>query len=55
MSNIQELDIHIINIIIYISKIKFINSSKIYNHFSGYLYEHIYWFVRDKILLLILI
>lgn len=48
MSNISKLNITIINIIIDTTKIKFINSSDIYNHFSGYLYERICWFVRDK-------
>ncbi len=48
MSDISEIDITIINIIIDTSKIKFIVSSDIYNHFSGYLYERICWFVRDN-------
>lgn len=48
MSNIGKMDITIINIIIDTSKIKFINSNDIYNHFSGYLYERICWFVRDR-------
>lgn len=48
MSLINKMDIKIINIVIDTSKINFINSSDIYNHFSGYLYERICWFVRDK-------
>lgn len=48
MSNISEMDITIINIIIDTSKINYINSIDIYNHFSGYLYERICWFVRDR-------
>ena len=48
MSEISKLDIKIINIIIDTSKIMFINSSQIYNHFSGYLYERICWFVKSK-------
>lgn len=48
MSSIKEMDIVIINIIIDTTKIVFINSNDIYNHFSGYLYERICWFVRDR-------
>lgn len=48
MSEISKTDITIINIVIDTSKINFINSSDIYNHFSGYLYERICWFARDK-------
>lgn len=48
MSNIKDMDITIINIVIDTTKIQFINSNEIYNHFSGYLYERICWFVRDK-------
>lgn len=48
MSNIGEMEITIINIVIDTSKIKFIKSDKIYNHFSGYLYERICWFVKDR-------
>jgi len=48
MSNINEMNITIINIIIDTTKIRFINTSDIYNHFSGYLYERICWFVRDR-------
>lgn len=48
MSSIKDMDITIINIVIDTSKIQFINSNDIYNHFSGYLYERICWFVRDK-------
>ena len=47
MSSIKDMDITI-NIVIDTSKIQFINSNDIYNHFSGYLYERICWFVRDK-------
>jgi hypothetical protein len=48
MSNIKDMELTIINIVIDTSKIRFINSNDIYNHFSGYLYERICWFVRDK-------
>ena len=48
MSAIGEMNITIINIIIDTNKIKFIKSDEIYNHFSGYLYERICWFVRDR-------
>lgn len=48
MSNIHKMDITIINIVINTTQISFISSNKIYNHFSGYLYERICWFVRDK-------
>ena len=48
MSDISEMDITIINIVIDTTKISFINSSDIYNHFSGYLYERICWFMRDN-------
>ncbi len=48
MSDIGKMDLTIINIIIDTTKITFINSNEIYNHFSGYLYERIYWFVRDE-------
>lgn len=48
MSTINEADITIINIVIDTEKIRFINSNEVYNHFSGYLYERICWFARDK-------
>ncbi len=48
MTDVSEMDITIINIVIDTWKIKFIESNEIYNHFSGYLYERICWFVRDK-------
>ena len=48
MRKISEEDITIINIVIDTTKIKFINSSDIYNHFSGYLFERICWFIRDR-------
>ena len=48
MQNVKDTDITIINIIIDTNKINFINTNEIYNHFSGYLYERICWFVRDK-------
>lgn len=48
MTDISKMDITIINIIIDTTKIMFINSVDIYNHFSGYLYERICCFVRDK-------
>ena len=40
-------DITIINIVIDTNSINYINTNNIYNHFSGYLYERICWFVRD--------
>ncbi len=48
MSNIKEMDITIINVIIDTTKIRMISSSNVYNFFSGYLYERICWFVRDR-------
>lgn len=48
MQNISNTNITIINIVIDTSKINFINPNEIYNHFSGYLYERICWFVKDK-------
>ena len=42
MSSIKDMDITIINIVIDTSKIQFINSNDIYNHFSGYLYETVF-------------
>lgn len=48
MENASNSEITIINIIIDTRKINFIESSDIYNHFSGYLYERICWFVRDR-------
>ena len=48
MQNINQTDIIIINIVIDTNKINFINTNEIYNHFSGYLYERICWFVKDK-------
>lgn len=48
MQNVSNTDITIINIVIDTSKINFITTNEIYNHFSGYLYERICWFVRDK-------
>lgn len=48
MQDINEMDLTIINIIIDTYKIKSINTNEVYNHFSGYLYERICWFVRDR-------
>ena len=48
MQNVSNTDITIINIVIDTSRINFITTNEIYNHFSGYLYERICWFVRDK-------
>lgn len=48
MTTVNAMKLHIINIVIDTTKIKFISSSDIYNHFSGYLFERICWFVRDK-------
>ncbi len=48
MSNVKDMNITIINIIIDTQKINFINQNEIYNHFSGYLYERICWFVREN-------
>lgn len=47
MKTINGADLSIINIIIDTSKIKFINSTDIYNYFSGYLYERICWYVSS--------
>jgi len=48
MQNIANTDITIINIVIDTTKIEFINANEIYNHFSGYLYERICWFIKGK-------
>lgn len=48
MTTVSKMKVSIINIVIDTSKIKFIHSSDIYNHFSGYLFERICWFVRDN-------
>ena len=48
MSDIGEMDITIINIVVDTTKINFIKSDKIYNYFSGYLYERISWFVENR-------
>lgn len=48
MDNASKSEISIINIVIDTRKINFIESGDIYNHFSGYLYERICWFVRDR-------
>lgn len=48
MSSINEMEIAIINVIIDTTKIKLIKSSNVYNHFSGYLFERICWYARDK-------
>lgn len=48
MSTISNIDITIINVVIDTRKMKFIPSIDMYNHFSGYLYERICWFLRDK-------
>lgn len=48
MSNVKNMSIVIINIIIDTTKINFINQSDIYYHFSGYLYERICWLMRDN-------
>lgn len=48
MSDVNEMDITIINVIIDTTKIRLIKSDKVYNFFSGYLFERICWFVRDR-------
>ena len=48
MSDIGEMDITIINIVVDTTKINFIKSDEIYNYFSGYLYERISWFVENR-------
>lgn len=44
----SNLDIVIINVIVDTKSIKFIPSNNIYNHFSGYLYERICWFMSEN-------
>jgi len=48
LSFIKKMDLSIINIIIDTSKIRLIHSNTLYYHFSGYLYERICWYVRDR-------
>ena len=48
MYKVSKENITIINIVIDTTKIKFIHSVDIYNHFSGYLFERICWFMRDN-------
>ena len=48
MEIIKDLDIKIINVVIDTKCIKKIPSNNIYYFFSGYLYERICWFMKDK-------
>ncbi len=48
LSCIKEMDITIISIIIDTSKIRLLHSNTLYHHFSGYLYERVCWFIRDR-------
>ena len=48
MDIVSNLDIVIINVIVDTKSIKFIPSNNIYNHFSGYLYERICWFMSEN-------
>lgn len=48
MARVSKENITIINIVIDTSMIRFIHSVDIYNHFSGYLFERICWFMRDN-------
>ncbi len=48
MEIVSTLDLTIINVIVDTKSIKFIPSNNIYNHFSGYLYERICWFVNEN-------
>lgn len=48
METVSKLDVTIINIVVDTTSIKFLPSKDIYFFFSGYLYERICWFVKDK-------
>lgn len=48
METVKDLDIKIINVIVDTKCIKLIPSNNIYNYFSGYLYERICWFMKEK-------
>ncbi len=48
MEIVGGLDLTIINVIVDTKSIKFIPSSNIYNHFSGYLYERICWVMDEN-------
>ena len=49
MEIVRDLNVNIINIIVDTKSIKLIPSNDIYNYFSGYLYERICWFIKEKI------
>lgn len=48
LSIVGTLEVKIINVIVDTKSIKFIPSNNIYNHFSGYLYERICWFMAEN-------
>lgn len=48
MKTVEESDVTLINIIIDTDEILFLTTTDIYYHFSGYLFERISWFVRDR-------
>lgn len=48
METIKNLDIKIINVIVDTKCIKMIPSNNIYNFFSGYLYERIFWYMNEN-------
>ncbi len=48
MDIIGNLDVLIINVIVDTKSIKIIPSNNIYNYFSGYLYERICWYMKEK-------
>lgn len=48
METVKDLDIKIINVVIDTKCIKKIPSNNIYYFFSGYLYERICWFMKEK-------
>ncbi|MDR0978915.1 MAG: DUF3800 domain-containing protein [Lachnospiraceae bacterium] len=45
---LNEQDFHIINILINTQKINSIPSNRVYNYYSGYLFERLIWFLRDS-------
>ena len=49
MDAVNDLDVLIINVIVDTKSIKIIPSNNIYNYFSGYLYERICWYMKEKI------
>lgn len=48
MDVVNNLDVLIINVIVDTKSIKIIPSNNIYNFFSGYLYERICWYMKEK-------